>query len=102
LETEINSSATEISLLPEYGKLLRTEWHDLLLDKNNPAIMKHWPSPLFRACNVLLAAASVDLNRLPVEPNLIHSFRFILGMNWHDGAKTQHLPSTEVAYEAVP
>lgn len=50
----------------------------------------------------MLAAASVDLNRLPVEPNLIHRFRFILGMNWHNGAKAQHLPSTEVAYEAVP
>jgi hypothetical protein len=50
----------------------------------------------------MLAAASVDINRLPVNPNLIHRFRFILGMNWHNGAKAQHLPSTEIAYEAVP
>ena len=48
-----------------------------------------------------MAAASVELDRLPVESNLIYSFRFSFTVICHDGAKAQDVSHTELMYRAV-
>ena len=48
-----------------------------------------------------MAAASVELDRLPVESNLIYSFMFSFTVICHDGAKGQDVSHTEVMHRAM-